>query len=365
MKWLPVCDIVERYSLAWKISKRLTALVQHQETDNREIDGASHWSSLSTRLQREFERDGARTSSDFEWLGCIHRGSNKPRFRHCVESNNNLLYVRAIQGDSGGDDCSCILKSCRNSTQMERILVSCRKLLHRELNPTSRTHRKWKGHERRATNGILHTLLVMKHKKSIRKVHYKNKWKNHQDAVHQVNLEKTQEKGLQFWQTRSHATCPLLFSASRLHWKNCKPQRRHILYQRIPTSRPAPKIVSKNAWQAEHDRQSSSEQSCAFSKESKETIQRLGKIGLSEVSKKILCSPCAKYWPEGLFFFCTCGICLRPSKEQKAQDKGTNWSLVYSLLRCEENDSRGAKHGRTQAQYDHFKANEATRHARE
>ena len=35
-----------------------------------------------------------------------------------------------------------------------------------------------------------------------------------------------------------------------------------ILYQ-IPTPRPAPKIVLNNAWQVEHGKQSSSENSCA------------------------------------------------------------------------------------------------------
>ena len=35
-----------------------------------------------------------------------------------------------------------------------------------------------------------------------------------------------------------------------------------ILFQ-IPTPRPAPKIVLKNAWQVEHCKQSSSEKSCA------------------------------------------------------------------------------------------------------
>ena len=38
-----------------------------------------------------------------------------------------------------------------------------------------------------------------------RKGHCKNKWKVSQEAVYWVKLENAQEKGLQFWQTRSHA----------------------------------------------------------------------------------------------------------------------------------------------------------------
>ena len=38
-----------------------------------------------------------------------------------------------------------------------------------------------------------------------RKVHHHSKWKSRQDAVYWINLARAQEKGLQFWQTRSHA----------------------------------------------------------------------------------------------------------------------------------------------------------------
>ena len=87
-KWndISACDAVERNSLDWKISKRLTVLVRHQDIDNRDIDGAIHWSSLYPRLRRDFEREGGRTFSDSQWLGYIHRGSNKPRFQCCVQT---------------------------------------------------------------------------------------------------------------------------------------------------------------------------------------------------------------------------------------------------------------------------------------
>ena len=78
------------------------SFVRHREL-HREIDRAVHWSSLLPKRRRDFESEGARTFSVSQWLGHIHRGSNKPRFQHCVGSNNNLLYVRAIQGHSGGD----------------------------------------------------------------------------------------------------------------------------------------------------------------------------------------------------------------------------------------------------------------------
>ena len=38
-----------------------------------------------------------------------------------------------------------------------------------------------------------------------RKVHHYSKWKTRQDAVCWINLARAQDKGLQFWQTRSNA----------------------------------------------------------------------------------------------------------------------------------------------------------------
>ena len=38
------------------------------------------------------------------------------------------------------------------------------------------------------------------------KVHYHSHWKRNQDAVYWVKLSRAQDQGLQFWQTKSHAT---------------------------------------------------------------------------------------------------------------------------------------------------------------
>ena len=68
---------------------------------------------------------------------------------------------------------------------------------------------------------------------------------------------------------------------------------------------------------------------------------------------------CAKYWPERLSYG-TCGTCLRPPKEQKRKTKEFEvLSIPHDIVK--KNFSRGAKHGPSQEQYDHFKANESTR----
>ena len=87
----------------WTISKRRTNLVRHRDLADRKNDQAVCWSSLCSKLRREFQSEGVRIFSDSQWLGYIHRGSNKPRFPYYVNSDSNHLYVRAIQGHSGGD----------------------------------------------------------------------------------------------------------------------------------------------------------------------------------------------------------------------------------------------------------------------
>ena len=149
------------------------------------------------------------------------------------------------------------------------------------------------------------------------------------------------------------------------------------MHQRILTPRPPPKIVLKNVWQVERDKQSSSEQSCAeadffkidlrvqgvplnavpedqgrvtkiqdlvYTLRTESVIADLTKTGefntfsekstktkkwrrsncfeLGEVSEKIQSPSCAKYRPEGLQF-CTSASCSRSSKERERKNKRT------------------------------------------
>ena len=229
------CDIVERKSLEWKISKRLTALVRHRDLVDREIDGAVHWSSLCSKLRRDFESDGAWTFSDSQWLDCRHRGSSRPRFQCCTNSNNNLLHVRAIQGHSGA------------------VLIALELMNHVAI-PL-----RWKEFQFHVgnsftVNSILQAALIAGGKGTQEgrqtvfftllypfggetereyddwtvptKAHYKNKWKVSQDAVNWVNLEKAHEKRITI--PADTISCHYLswFSASWLHRKSGEPSKR-------------------------------------------------------------------------------------------------------------------------------------------
>ena len=97
---------------------------------------------------------------------------------------------------------------------MEGSPVSPRMLLWCHFNPHVWTDRWRKRKQRRKTNHLLHTSQSVRGQSTRRtddlskrrKVHCHSKWKSRQDAVCWINVARAQEKGLQFWQTRSHAT---------------------------------------------------------------------------------------------------------------------------------------------------------------
>ena len=60
----------------------------------------------------------------------------------------------------------------------------------------------------------------------------------------------------------------------------------------------------------------------------------------------------------------TCGKCLMPSKKQKRKTKEELDALPIPNYIVKKNHTRGAKHGKSQEQHDHFIANESTRHAK-
>ena len=64
------------------------------------------------------------------------------------------------------------------------------------------------------------------------------------------------------------------------------------------------------------------------------------------------------YSPEGLLY-CSCGVCLMPSPKQKRKIKTEIEIMSDSYYTVREGSSRGAGHGETQLQHDHWKAKDA------
>ena len=77
--------------------------LERRDQDERETDGAVNWDSMVPQLLKAFQKSGERKFSDTHWLQHIYEGSNKMRFQYCTNSENSLLYTRAIQGHTGGE----------------------------------------------------------------------------------------------------------------------------------------------------------------------------------------------------------------------------------------------------------------------
>ena len=236
---IPAWKDVERKSLEWKISTLVTHLVRHRDLADRETDGAVHWSSLCLKLRRAFQSEGAQTFSDSQWLDV-------------------LLYLRSIQGHSGGELITWTDESCRQSTQMERIPVSYGSSFNVNSILRAGLIASGKGTEEvRQTVFFTQTLLGMTKKNSTtiysreKCTHCKSTWKVSQDAVYWINWWNAQEKGLQLWQKWSRAIILHDSVPADCIEKVVCLQGDKTVYQRIPTPRPAPKIVLKHAWQVE------------------------------------------------------------------------------------------------------------------
>ena len=89
-------------------------------------------------------------------------------------------------------------------------------------------------------------------------MHCHSNWKRNQDAVYWVKLSRAQDQGLPSWQTKSHATIvhnPVLADCI---FKVISQNGDRILFERLSTPRPAPKVTLKSNW---HSQQQQPQQS--------------------------------------------------------------------------------------------------------
>ena len=114
---IPACRSFYGESPSAEISKLVMRLVRHYDQDQGETHGAVHWKSMGPKLRNAFLKYGSRGFSDQDWVQHIYEGSSNMRFQYCVNSQNSLLYLRAIQRthwcefDSAGVDGS---RRCSN-----------------------------------------------------------------------------------------------------------------------------------------------------------------------------------------------------------------------------------------------------------
>ena len=206
-------DRIPIHKRVWEV---VSKKVRHENSRERETDGAIHWKIKSSKLRIRFQRDRGRYFTDRGWINFIWKGSNKTRFQHCQNSCNNLLYLRAIQRHTRGE-MVCVTPLNPRSTEEEEDCC-------RDLTTPS-------------------------------KILFKTDWMHSQNAVYWIHLGRTQQKGKALWQTKAHA--PITNSTVPLDCiERVISQRGEMtFYQRSSTPRPAPRIVPKSAWNEQQQQQ--------------------------------------------------------------------------------------------------------------
>ena len=86
-------------------------------------------------------------------------------------------------------------------------------------------------------------------------MHYHSQRKRNPDAVYWIKLSSAQDQGLQFWQTKSHAIIVHSPVPAECICRVICQSGDRILFERLSTSRPAPKVTQKSNWHSQQQQQ--------------------------------------------------------------------------------------------------------------
>ena len=237
---------------SYDLSKKVISLLRHNQTLQREEDGAIEFYKIKFYLRNHHSQIQA--WFDDRWKACLAAGGgSKRRYQYCSVDSGKILYLRALQGHSGSNLIDPTLQD--NVVIGTGIFpyvyhIGCAFNLHSIINngliPGGQDL------SRRQTVFFLPTdPRDESHKdpehidfsvpSQARYVH--SAWKRHQDAVFWFDIDLAISEGLTFYQTRSNAI--ILQGTLPAH---CIPKVERlktgeVLYERRYLSlRPPPKI---------------------------------------------------------------------------------------------------------------------------
>ena len=98
-KWVDI-EPSETTLAAYDVSKRVISLLRHNQTVQREEDGAIQFWRIKFHLRNQFSQ--VQHWSDDRWKVCLAAGGGgKRRYQYCSDNSGTILYPRALQGHSG------------------------------------------------------------------------------------------------------------------------------------------------------------------------------------------------------------------------------------------------------------------------
>ena len=84
------------------------------------------------------------------------------------------------------------------------------------------------------------------------------RWKHDQDAVFWIRLSKAQDQELEFWQTKSFAIMTYATIPGDCFGRVTSQDGDRVIFERLETPRPAPKVTLKKSWQSQQQQHSTS-----------------------------------------------------------------------------------------------------------
>ena len=240
---------------SYDISKKVINLLRHNQTLHREDDGAIHFYKIQFHLRDHHLP--IQNWSDDRWIACLAAGGgSKRRYQYCSDYWGSIIYLRALQGHSGGN--------LIDPTLQDNVLIgpgifpyiyhvgsnfNLYSIISSGLIPGGQNL------SRRQSVFFLPVDLIKEDHKDPEYIDYsvprhardlQNAWKRHQDTVFWVDIDLGIREGL-FYQTTSNA---IILQGTLL--ANCIVRAERLktgekLYERQYLSpRPPPKISLKH-----------------------------------------------------------------------------------------------------------------------
>ena len=237
---------------SYDMSKKVINLLRHNQTVQREGDGAIQFWRIKFHLRNQFSQ--VQHWSDERWKSCLASGGgSKRRYQYCSDNSGTILYLRALQGHSGHNlidpmlqdnvligpgifpyiyhvGCAFNLYSIINNGLIPGGQDSSRRqtVFFLPIDPRDKDHQDPEH-------------IDFSVPRLARYVH--SAWKKHQDAVFWYDIDFAITKGLTFYQSRSNAiilqgTLPAYCVPKVVRLKTGE-----VLYEKSYVSpRPPPKI---------------------------------------------------------------------------------------------------------------------------
>ena len=212
-RWIDI-EPSEQNLASYDLSKKVISLLRHNQTVQREKDGAIEFYRIKFYLRSHSSQ--VQHWSDDRWKACLAAGGgSKRRYQYCSDNSGRILYLRALQGHSGNNLIDPTLQDnvVIGSGIFHYIYhIGCAFNLHSIINNglilggqdlSRRQTVFFLPIDPRDTDHKDPEHIDFSVPRRARYVH--NAWKRHQDAVFWVDIDLAIREGLTFYQTRSNA----------------------------------------------------------------------------------------------------------------------------------------------------------------